>query len=211
MDVVGVVTDVRHRGPREDAEPEFYVPLAQRGSSFLTVVVETDVPLTAAMLRLRRAARDADPAIALGPGRPLAEVRDEMLQPWRSQVVVAASMSTLSVVLVCIGIYGVTAYEASRRRREFAVRVALGANPAQLLSPFLRSGLARCAIGTAAGVFCVRMLDKWLRPYLFATTVEGVWWSVSVPVLIAAVTLLTIAAPILKVSRGDVWPVLRSE
>jgi ABC-type antimicrobial peptide transport system permease subunit len=110
----------------------------------------------------------------------------------------------VSALLVAgVGLFGVLSYNVSQRRREFALRTALGAAPADLVRLVLKQGLAMTACGLAAGTWLSLVLVKYLASLLYLVKPHD-WISfVGVSVIIAAVSVLACLGPALRVTKID--------
>jgi len=121
-----------------------------------------------------------------------------------------ASMGSFALVLAAIGIYGVLAYAVNRRLREFAVRVALGAQRGDLLRTVLHDGLVMSLAGTGLGAF----VALWTS-YLFEKVLEDIYPTdaltlVSVEAVLIGVTVVACVAPALRAMRADPIEILRA-
>ena len=122
--------------------------------------------------------------------RTQADAIRDMTRSERLFASLSCGFAGIAVGLSCIGLYGILAYQVSRRTREIGVRMALGASPPQILRPILRSGLLMALIGAALGL-----------PAIFATTrlIRSRLWGIEPhdPVTLAVATLLLVAICIL--------------
>jgi putative ABC transport system permease protein len=153
LTIVGVVSDVRQpisADPR--AETVLYLPFAQVPWPFMTVIVEPSGGSAAAVAAVGRELARIDDGIAPGPARPLEDVQKEWLRAPRLHAAAVAAFSTITLFLTLAGIYARMAYRVAQRRREWAVRQALGATPARLRWTAISDVAGVTAAGALAGL-----------------------------------------------------------
>jgi predicted permease len=166
--VVGVARDLNIATPRGDMSPlTVYAPLQQRYTPHLTVIAR-------AVDRRRLASDIRALVLSMDPNLPILTARtleEEITGPVETQLRVSASVSgsvgIVSLLLAAIGIYGVTAYVASRRTREIGIRLALGAQRTDVLRMILRQGMVLVAIGSAIGLLLAAAASRVLTGLLF--------------------------------------------
>ena len=129
----------------------------------------------------------------------------------RFVTVLLASFAGLAIVLAMLGVYGVTAYEASRRTYEIGVRIALGARAPDVLGLILRKGIAPMAAGALIGLVGARALSRILSSLLYGVEATDPLTFAVVPVLIAALGLLAVYVPARRATRVDPRVALLSE
>lgn len=159
--IVGVVGDVRFRGLEARSEPQVYMSYLQQGDNRtmgytpkdLVVRVSPDYSgrLDALVPAIRRIVAAADPDQPVSDVQPLAAILDGETAPRSVQVRVLAGFAIVASLLAGIGLHGLLAFVVSRRTREFGVRLALGAQPGQILALVARRGLILGGLGVAAG------------------------------------------------------------
>jgi putative ABC transport system permease protein len=217
LTIVGVVRDVRERGLDADVAPTLYVPYAQAvppnedpsGSFFLIVRTATDPvayrqPIGEAVHRL-----DAD--------LPIANVQTlearvaESLARRRFAMLLLGALAGLALILVVAGMYGVMNYIVTQRRREFGVRIALGATPRDLLALVLSQGLQVTAIGIPVGLFTAGVLSQFAAGQLFEVKPLDPRIYGGTALALAAVALGACALPALAAARLDPATTLRQE
>jgi putative ABC transport system permease protein len=155
--VVGVVGDIRHLGPGVPPRPEVYQPAAQRSFPFMAFVVRTAADPYAAVPTIRRAAAELDPALPLSNVKTMDEHVARALARPRFISTLVTAFGALALTLAVIGIYGVMSWSVSERRREFAIRLALGVRGPVLLGLVLRK-----AMGLALAGILVGLAGAWL-------------------------------------------------
>ena len=151
--IVGVVSNVRSDSPAVPPTPTFYVPVSQHGwrASDMQLVVRTHGDAAAMMETLRKRLRDTHPEIAIRA----TTMRQNIGESQRSETfrsLLFGSFAGVSILLASVGMYGVTAYSVAQRKFEFGLRMALGADRAQLFGMVLRKALMLTMVGLVVGV-----------------------------------------------------------
>ena len=137
-------------------------------------------------------------------------MRAQSLYPGRSLAAVSATFGAIAILLAMVGIYGVMAHVVASKRREFAVRLALGARPATLVSAVMRQGARWTLSGIVAGTAIALSMAQLLKSFLFdVSTSDTVSIAVAAGTLIA-VSLIAAYAPARRVLRIDPATTLRS-
>jgi len=205
FEVVGVAADARPAAPGQPAEVQYFIPLAQWYNAAAHLHVRARNPAAAGALggTLRRALREAAPSLPLAQPRPMTEALEIFLLPQRVAALVAALMGGFCLVLATIGIYGVTTFAVSRRGREMAIRMALGASAGQVTRLVMRQGSRAPAIGLVVGLGVALAV---------AGPVSGVVAGVDpgdpvplsiVPILVTLVTVGAMYQPVRRLVRGS--------
>jgi putative ABC transport system permease protein len=166
--VIGVAKDLKADTPRGEMAPlSLYVPLQQRYNPHLTIIARAagGRRLTS---DIRALVQSMDPNLPILTAQTLEE---EITGPVQTQLRVAASVSggvgIVSLLLAAIGIYGVTAYVASRRTREIGIRLALGAQRGDVVGLILRQGMVLVVMGSAIGLMLAAAGSRLLTRLLF--------------------------------------------
>jgi predicted permease len=150
--IVGIVASNFRSRLIEEPWPALFLPVAQRYSSMLYLVVRTAPAPEELMPLISRAVESVDDTVSLRRMRTLGMQLSDVLWPIRTGSLILASASILAVLLAVVGLYGVIAYAMARRQREMGIRVALGARPADVLRLVTRDGLAMTFWGILLGV-----------------------------------------------------------
>jgi predicted permease len=176
--IVGVVGDIRVRGLETRSEPQVYLAYQQQGDNRtmgyvpkdLVVRMRPDQDETAAMAALvpaiRRIIRNADPEQPISDVQSLSTLVEGETSARSVQARVLAGFAAVSCVLAGVGLHGLLAFVVSRRAREFGVRLALGAEPRQILGLVARRGLVLGGLGVAAGVWAAYAAGRWMESLL---------------------------------------------
>jgi predicted permease len=153
--VVGVVGDIKSSSLVDGlAEPYVYLPIAQAQNTGMLnemSIVARRRGNTTLESQIGAILRDLDPALVLARIESLSEAMALGLAPQRVLATVAAGMGVVSLLLAAMGIYGVTAYSVALRRREFGIRLALGAPRVRVVSMVIRQGMWLVAAGGVIG------------------------------------------------------------
>jgi putative ABC transport system permease protein len=208
--IVGVVPDVDDEHIIPVPAMTVYQPSDQEGwSSRLFVRAKNDpyalVPTISRMIREMSANQPVERASSL------ADVRAEVLTPDRLNAIVFGGFATLALLISVVGVAGVLAFAVSGRTREFGIRIALGAQPASILSKVLSEGLVIASLGVAAGVMVGFVLARAVGSYVAEAQLPG-----AVPLIVSAAVILAAAViasaiPATRAARVDAVEALRSD
>jgi predicted permease len=210
--VIGVVADSRYTSVRETPRPMAYFPFTQTpGISTMQFALRVHGRPTSLLPDVRRAVREFGPDLSLLQPMEQQEQFDTTYTDERTFARLSIFFGLLAVLLVATGLYGTLAYRVNRRTAEIGVRMALGAQPGQVLWMVLRESLIVCAAGIAVGlpvaIACSRLLRSMLfnlsplDPLAFAMALVGV----------CVVTLLATAIPARRASSVNPIVALRYE
>jgi predicted permease len=171
--IVGVVSDFRQRNPEEDLRPLVYFPIAQlappRWSMAIRVRAVSDLPDISA--RISNWLQPVAPQLywQMGTLQQLIS-NSESLTMRRPIIVLVASFGSLALLLVIVGVFGVTSYSVAERTREIGIRVALGASRREIARLVLLDCLRVVVVGLISGAFFAFVLASFLPT-------EGIGWS----------------------------------
>jgi predicted permease len=164
--VIGVAADSKYESMREDPKPFFYVPLLQDFVEGPALNVRTTQPLQNISAALLREVRALDGNLALYEIITLQEQVDRATSPQLVAVTLVSILAGLALLLAAIGLYGVMSYAVAQSMRELALRIALGADSADLLRLVISRGLRLTAggvcLGAVAGLALTRLLGRLL-------------------------------------------------
>ena len=201
--VVGIVADTRNRSLREPPGPQAYVPVAQEARGRILLHVRVTTPSPAFASRLAAEIRRAVPGV---PGVTFETIRQRLGRSLADVQLIAslgALFSALALVLAVAGLYGVIAYGATRRRREYGVRLALGATPRQIAGLVSGQGARLVALGVVAGAAGAVGTGHLLRNQLFGVTPYDPVTFVTMAVVLGVAALLATLVPALAAARAD--------
>ena len=152
LEIVGVVGDVHADGLDAPAAPRVYFALYQRPANEMAIFLRGAPNSSATKQALAAAVQDVDPNLPVYGIRTMQEMMANSLERRRFVLTLMALFGTLAVFLASIGIYGVMAFAVGQRSQEFGIRVALGAEPRDILLLAFRPGVVLTGIGIAVGL-----------------------------------------------------------
>lgn len=167
FEIVGVIRSERVDAPWQPDPPVVYVPLAQVPARGVKLVVRTEPDATAIMPSIRDAVGQVDANLPLGDVATMGQVRAQTLSGARRPALVIGAFAAVAALLAALGLYGVLAYAVTLQRGEIGIRMALGAQPRDVLAQVLRSALAMVAVGLVLGLVGVFTLTRLMGSLLF--------------------------------------------
>ena len=213
-DIVGVVRDTRWWGMTLEPLNEVYTPLAQDRASFGFVIVHSPLDLAALTRTIKTTFHAALPGAAL-PAERQAVALDAMIGRSiagpRFSATLIGSFSVTALLLAAFGLFGLVAYSVSQRRQELGVRMALGAQPHDLIRASMHSAVVLTAIGIASGLAAGAYLTRFVESQLYAVR------PLDPPTFAGAALVMLIAAalasylPARRAAHADPMTALRYE
>jgi putative ABC transport system permease protein len=209
--VVGVIHDVKTNGLNAPAPDEIYYPMRQLGRPGMGVVARTtgDAAALQAVIRAAVAEVDKDQPISF-----FATLETNVAQSLGAQRIVASLttvFAALAFAISVVGLYSVLAYAVSQRTPELGIRMALGAQPGQVIRLVMRNGLELVAIGLALGLAAAAGAGRMIQTLLFnVQPLEPVVYG-GVAVVFALVAALACLLPSWRASRIDPLVALRAD
>jgi predicted permease len=209
--VVGVVGDVRTDGPQLDAPADFYLPIRQAPPDAwrwlqrtMTVVARSSNGAPATLTDpLRDAVRRTDPTVPIHDIATLNQRLQTTLAEDRFNTVLMLLLGAIGLVLSAIGIYGVVALFVAQRRREIAIRIALGARSREVALMVLRQGMVPVCVGLLGGLLAAFMVTQTLATYVYGVTTRDPLTVLAVVAVLMGVALLANLLPARAATRVD--------
>jgi len=221
--VVGVARNIRVGLDMvaKDSPAVIYLPMrpaefARPARNGLTLIVRA-TPGVDAVGVLRREISTMDSSITPFSGRSMTEQIDELMFPVKVALYTYGCIGVFGLILAAVGLAGVTAYSVTQRRREIGIRIALGAQRADVLGLVMKEGAVLMAIGTAAGLAAawaaIRLMSSAMAQIARAagTTTSDPWLLVGAPALLAALAMISCYVPARKSMEVDPAVTLRQE
>jgi putative ABC transport system permease protein len=210
-EIVGVAADVKQWRPDEPTPPQIYWPIQQyrRGAAYLVMRTTPGIPGIEQSIKARVAA--INPDVQLNPFRTLDEQFARRLVSPRFNMLLVASFALVAVLMAAVGVYGVNAYTVASRTREFGVRAALGASPAQLVTSVVRRGMALASVGIIAGLAGSIAIGRLLTSLLYGLPARDPVTLVSAVIILTVVAAIACWVPARRASRVDPVAALRAQ
>ncbi|PYI89286.1 MAG: hypothetical protein DMF03_08080, partial [Verrucomicrobia bacterium] len=201
--IVGIVGDIKHTGLDTEPKPEMYVPFAQDPyqSMIFTVHSAQHPRLLAAAIRSQIQA--IDPAQPVANIRTFEQVIADSVAPRRLSVVLLGVFAGAAVILAAVGIYGVISFLVVQRTHEMGVRMALGAQRADVLGLVIGGALKLVAVGTAAGLLLALFSTRALQALLYQVSAFDAPTFLLVTLILGAVALAASYLPAQRATRAD--------
>lgn len=210
--VIGVSADAQLTSPGRAPDNLYYVPLAQMYNPDAPLHVRVRAGFEGNVTATIRAAiRQLDPSLPLATVRPLDEALGVYLLPQRLATIVAAAMSIFGLLLASIGIYGVTAFIVSRRARELAIRVALGATTRQVTRLVVWQGGRAPLLGMVVGLAAAVVVSVFIGKIVIGVRPGDPVVFVAVPGALGLVALGAMLAPLRRLVRSAPMTRLRED
>ena len=209
--VVGVVRHIRHREITRDLREQMYFPAQQSVRNPMAYVVRGASNAAATAAAVRKAIAEIDPALPIYDVRPLTAYTADARAVRTFTLVLAIVFAASALILAAVGIYGVTAYAAAGRQREFGLRFALGARGQQVAALVLRDALVMAAAGTVLGCTGALAAAPLIRTQLYAVSpLDPAAYAAGIAVVLIA-AIVASCIPAIRAARTSPLQSLRME
>jgi putative ABC transport system permease protein len=210
-EIVGEVSNGRTDDLTQAASPEIYLSLWQATAFSKHLVLRTTADPRAVMVAVERELRAVDPTAAIENVKTLAQIRDDSLASRTFAMQLLVGFSVVGSVLTLVGIYGVLSLSVASRRRELAIRSALGADQKDIRNLIFGEGFRLIASGVLAGIALAIVLSRALRTFLFDVQPSDPATLIVVGALFVGVALLACWVPVRRAAKVDPLEALRYE
>jgi putative ABC transport system permease protein len=201
--VIGVAADVKNRGLEQETQAQLYLPFPQLPWSDMNLLVRTDVPPQTAIATVRAQVSAVDRE------QPVVNIQtvDDLMDGSRAQprfiMMLGSVFSATALVLAIIGIYGVLSYSVAQRQQEFGIRLALGADRADLLKLVLRQGLVLAVVGISIGITASLLLTRLVSSMLYKVGARDLTTFVVAPLIFLLIAAIASYLPARRATRVD--------
>jgi putative ABC transport system permease protein len=210
-EIIGVVGNSRTADLTQTAEPEVYVSLWQNGAFSKHLVVRSAADPRSVMSSVRGELRSIDPTAAVENIKTLDDIRTDSLASRKFAMQLLTGFSFLGSALTLVGIYGVLSLSVAARRREMAIRSAVGAEHKDIRNLVFGEGLRLIAGGIFFGLTAAVLLSRVLRAFLFGIEPTDPVTIITAGLLFTAVALLACWAPMRRAAKVNPLEALRYE
>jgi putative ABC transport system permease protein len=210
-EIIGVVGNVRYDSLIDEAPPAVYFPLPDLAYPFMSLVIRTDGDPAALAPSVQREIRAVDPNQPVSNVRTMGQVMSEWVSRSRFNTLLLGLFAALATLLSAVGIFGVMNYSVALRTREIGLRLAVGAQPRQVLMLILKQGLLLTIVGVVLGLAAAFALTRLLSGLLFGVAAVDVTTFTTISLLLVIVSLLACYLPARRAMRIDPLSALRYE
>ena len=210
-EIIGVVGNVRYDSLIDESPPAAYFAHPDLAYPFMTLVIHTDGEPTAIAPAVQREIRSLDPNQPISDVRSMDQVMSEWVARSRFNTLLLGLFAGLATLLSAVGIFGVMNYSVALRTRELGLRLAIGAQPRQVLLLVLKQGLLLTMVGVVLGLGAAFALTRLLSGLLFGVEAVDVSTFTTISLLLVIVSLLACYLPARRAMRIDPLQALRYE
>jgi putative ABC transport system permease protein len=210
-EVVGIVSNVRHRSLSDEARAEMYVPQTQFPNAGITLLIRSTIKPETLIASVKKEIYTLDAELPLTEIKTLENFRADTLALPRFNTFLLTLFAGLALALTIIGLYGVISYSVSQRTREIGIRMAMGAQRSDVLKLVIKQGMLLTCIGVAFGLSAAFALTRLITSLLYQVTATDVWTFVVMALLFIVVALLACVAPARRATKVDPMIALRYE
>jgi predicted permease len=207
--VVGLVEDTRSVSLPKAPTPMIYQPY--KGEMTGSLILRTHLPGTALASELHRAIWKIDPSVAIPRIRSMGQIVSASLEPRRFETLLTSLFAAAALLLACLGIYGVVSYSVARRTHEIGLRMALGAQKADVFQLVIGQGMPPALLGLGLGIIGALGLTRFLASLLYGVQETDPLTFVAVSLVLGGVALLACYVPARRATKVDPMVALRYE
>jgi len=211
MTIVGVVADMRRTGFDAPVRYETFRPNTQRALNYLLLVLRTAGDPLTVVAPVRAEFRSVDPEQPVFEIASMDQLLSSMVAQRRFSMALLGIFAALALVLGVVGVYGVTSYLVTQRTREVGVRLALGAQPSEVVGLVVRQGMTVAAIGLVGGLVGALIAGRFMTGLLYGVSPHDFATLAGVTAVIALATLAANWVPALRAAHVDPLTALRSD
>ncbi len=212
LTVLGVVGRVKMNGLREETNRvQAYMPYLQGSVPDVRVIVRTAVDPQSLVATARAQVQQLDPQQPIHAVTTMEQLRAGTIASDRLNLLLLGSFAALALALALIGLYGVISYAVAQRTPEFGIRVALGAQPRDVLQLVIRQGLVLSLLGVSLGLVASLALTRLLTSLLFEVSATDLLTFTTIPLLLMTVALVACWIPARRATKVDPMIALRCD
>ena len=209
--IVGVIADARTESLANAGIPQAYLDIYQRPAKFLAFYLRGQIDPGAISAQVRTQIQSVDPELPVFRAETLNNVLSSSLSVRRFSLEMVAAFAAAALLLAGLGVYGTISYLVNEQRRDFAIRLALGAQRSDILKMVLRQGFGLAAAGAVLGVAGALIVSHLMAGLLFGISPNDLPTFVGVSVVLTLVALAASCIPALRAMRLDPITMLHTE
>jgi predicted permease len=207
-EVVGIAQDLRFVSVGEPAKPHAYRPFSQNYDGYQTIIVETT---SSTAEPIRKTITATNPSARVYAVKPLSDWVDRSYWQVRWEVSVLSAFAALALLLSAVGLYGMISYHVTLRKREIGVRMAIGAQKADIFKLVLRQGLTSTLIGIAIGLVLSAAIARFMAKLLYGVSPTDLITYAAAALLWLLVATVASYLPARRAAQVDPTEILRYE
>jgi predicted permease len=211
VEVVGVAEDGKYKSLSEAPRPAVFEAITQNYQATISLVARSSLPSDRVVAEIRGAFAGLDPGIALYETQSVNDMLGVVLLPSRAAAIALGAFGVLAVLLALTGLHGVVTNAVAKRQKEIGIRVAIGAEPGEILRLVLARTVLLLGAGTVAGLGIVLLGRRVLASVVYQASATDPWVLAGVGGCLAAVGLVACWAPARQAMRVSPVLALRSE
>jgi putative ABC transport system permease protein len=210
-EIVGVIGGVKHFALQETPRAEMFVPYSQSPNFNMNLVVRSSGDPAALPAEVRQVVRSVDPAEAASAFRMMGDVVSASRAGDRFNTLLLGAFGGISLILTAAGIFGVLSYLVTQRTREIGVRMALGAQPRDVLRVVVGHGMRLVFAGMAMGTAGAIVVTRWMASFLFGVKPADPLTFAAVALVLVVTAIFACYLPARRAMRVDPLVALRYE
>jgi predicted permease len=209
--IIGLCRDVYYNNLRETIPPTMYFSHRQHPSGRMTFEVRSVLPAMSLAPAVRKLLANIDPDIPMENIATQQQVIKNSIMEEQLFAILCGSLTLLAIMLSCIGLYGLMAYNVARRTSEMGIRLALGARPQDVTWPVLREAMVLAMIGVAFGMPLALIVTRLIRSTLFGIKPHDPVTIIGSTIMLLSVAVLSAWIPSRRAAKVDPMETLRYE
>jgi putative ABC transport system permease protein len=210
-EIVGVVSNVRHRALSDIPRPEMYVPQAQFANAGITLLVRSQLKPENLIAPVKKEIYTLDPQLPITDIKTLDEFRADSMAVPRFNAFLLGLFAGLALLLTAVGLFGVMSYSVTQRTNEIGIRLALGAQITDVLRLVIGQGMRLVMLGVLIGLAASMALTRLMANLLFEVSTTDPLTFAGVALLLIGVVLLACWIPARRATKVDPIIALRCE
>ncbi len=203
FEIVGVAQDVKYFGLVEPSQPSLYLPVAQAPFRRMSYVLRTVADPEALMATARREINAVDPSVPVSQVSTMERILSASVARERFSMILLVLFAGVALLLASVGIYGVISYAVSQRTAELGVRIAMGAEPRDVVRLVLGDGVRLTLAGVGLGLLGAALLSQVLESQLYGVTSTDPFTYATVAIVLTLVALVAAYIPARRTAHMD--------
>jgi putative ABC transport system permease protein len=203
FEIVGVVRDVKYFGLAQPSAPSLYLAVAQAPFRRMTFILRTTTDPESSVAAAQGVIQASDPTVPISRVSTMERVVSTSVARERFSMLLLVLFASVALVLASVGVYGVISYGVSQRTAELGVRVAMGAEPEDVLGLILKQGAMLAAVGIGIGLLGAGLLSRVMASQLYGVGATDPATYAAVAGALFAVALAAVYIPARRAARLD--------